>query len=104
MEAAKAAVIGTTSTWPPSIAVVAAPPEGKIPVRIFRISTPAAFKALATPWWLGLPMLVAMPKLSAAGSFFRRSTMSRPVLSGDSGFTVTEMYSPKRNATGVNSV
>ncbi|MNC87414.1 hypothetical protein D3C83_31400 [compost metagenome] len=51
-----------------------------------------------------MPRLVAIPKESAAGSCFMRSIRSLPDLIGESGFTVTETYSPNRNATGVNSV
>jgi hypothetical protein len=70
---------------------------------VFRRSIPASFKGPATDWWFTLPKLVAMPKLCAPGSFFSRSTRSRPVLIGESAFTPITMYSPKRWASGVNS-
>ena len=48
-DAANPTEIGTTSTCPPIIAVVAAPPDGKITFFIFLISMPTALKRAATP-------------------------------------------------------
>ena len=49
IEPANAAVMGTTSMCPPSIAAVAAPPDWKTTLRIFFKSTPASLSAAATP-------------------------------------------------------
>src|SRR5690349_6333290 len=67
---AKATEIGTTARSPPIIALLAAPPDGKMTFLVFLMYIPTALNGAAMPEGFGAPRLLAMPKLIAVGSFF----------------------------------
>src|SRR3546814_14528930 len=93
----------TTSTCPPSRAVMDSPDDLYGTMTSLVMSTPAFFSGLAMASWMWLPTEVATAMDSESGFFFSWAIRSCTFFSGESARTATSMDSSSSRAMGVIS-